>query len=236
MSYENAPATTMLATHCAVCRRPLVDAESVEKGIGPECRKRHGYDIPVDPERRAAANQLVYQIACGPKFADLAAALTELQLLGFIKLAKVITDRTATIKVETMADGRLLVSTPFTEGSLAAIRAIPGRRAEYVDGVNGNKKFKGNSFPANQKARVWGMIKRHFPGAMGVGPKGGFVVPERQEQNGALLVATVRPSAEEIDAQENAREAHKAAMNASEPGCPHCGCPEYHDGEPCPYN
>lgn len=43
MSYETAPATIMLATFCACCSRPLVDAVSVEAGVGPECRKRHGY-------------------------------------------------------------------------------------------------------------------------------------------------------------------------------------------------
>ena len=43
MSYENAPATKMLAAYCACCARPLVDAESVETGMGPVCRKSHGY-------------------------------------------------------------------------------------------------------------------------------------------------------------------------------------------------
>jgi hypothetical protein len=43
MSYENAPATQMLATFCACCARPLLDAVSVETGVGPECRKKHGY-------------------------------------------------------------------------------------------------------------------------------------------------------------------------------------------------
>ena len=38
MSYENAPATMLVATHCCVCNRPLVDADSVEMGIGPTCR------------------------------------------------------------------------------------------------------------------------------------------------------------------------------------------------------
>jgi hypothetical protein len=47
MSYENAPATEMLATHCAICSRPLLDAVSVEIGIGPVCRQRHGYDESV---------------------------------------------------------------------------------------------------------------------------------------------------------------------------------------------
>lgn len=44
MSYETAPATIMLATQCACCRRPLVDAVSIETGMGPVCRKRHGFN------------------------------------------------------------------------------------------------------------------------------------------------------------------------------------------------
>lgn len=43
MSYENAPATRMIAVYCACCSRPLVDSVSVEAGVGPECRKKHGY-------------------------------------------------------------------------------------------------------------------------------------------------------------------------------------------------
>ncbi len=44
MSYENSAACLALATFCACCSRPLVDATSVELGIGPICRKDHGFD------------------------------------------------------------------------------------------------------------------------------------------------------------------------------------------------
>src|SRR5581483_2384258 len=134
MGYEDAPATKMLATHCAVCCRPLLDAQSVELGIGPECRKRAGYDIPVDPDKRDAANKLVYEIALGKMdFQALAAACMELSMLGFSKLAQTITSRRASIHISEFEDGytkRLLVKTPFTDDSLKSIRAIPGRRIE----------------------------------------------------------------------------------------------------------
>lgn len=42
-TYENAPATLMLATHCCVCGRPLLDSDSVEMGIGPTCRGKTGF-------------------------------------------------------------------------------------------------------------------------------------------------------------------------------------------------
>lgn len=59
MSYENAPATILLATHCACCGRPLVDAASVETGIGPDCRKRHGFvEAQGDPDWPAVESAL----------------------------------------------------------------------------------------------------------------------------------------------------------------------------------
>lgn len=49
-TYENAPATRILATHCACCGRALLDAVSVEAGIGPDCRAKYGYGMfDVDP-------------------------------------------------------------------------------------------------------------------------------------------------------------------------------------------
>ena len=51
-SYETAPATRMLATQCAVCARPLLDAVSVETGIGPHCRAKYGFNVEVAPELR----------------------------------------------------------------------------------------------------------------------------------------------------------------------------------------
>lgn len=56
MSYESAPATLLVATHCCVCRRPLVDADSVECGIGPTCRS--GMDPDVTPDWEAVADHL----------------------------------------------------------------------------------------------------------------------------------------------------------------------------------
>jgi hypothetical protein len=44
MSYIDDPATALLATDCAVCNRALRDAVSVETGIGPDCRRKYGYN------------------------------------------------------------------------------------------------------------------------------------------------------------------------------------------------
>jgi hypothetical protein len=44
-NYVNAAATKLLATHCACCGKPLVDADSVQAGVGPDCRAMHGRDV-----------------------------------------------------------------------------------------------------------------------------------------------------------------------------------------------
>ena len=41
-TYAAAPAALLLATHCCMCNRPLVDAESIERGMGPTCAEKHG--------------------------------------------------------------------------------------------------------------------------------------------------------------------------------------------------
>jgi SWI/SNF-related matrix-associated actin-dependent regulator 1 of chromatin subfamily A len=41
MSYENSIATKQVASQCIFCKRPLVDAESVERGCGPECAQKY---------------------------------------------------------------------------------------------------------------------------------------------------------------------------------------------------
>ena len=74
MSYENAPATKMLATYCACCARPLLDAESVEVGMGPVCRKTHGFaraEHEPDWDAVLAATDGFVAMAdvLGPKFA-----------------------------------------------------------------------------------------------------------------------------------------------------------------------
>ena len=39
--YETALATGLLATNCCVCGRPLLDADSVQRGYGPDCRDKY---------------------------------------------------------------------------------------------------------------------------------------------------------------------------------------------------
>lgn len=172
MSYENAPATKLLATHCAICARPLVDAQSVELGIGPDCRKRHGYNVKVSPEARTEANQLVHEVAVTRQDpAVLAKALPRLRALGFEKLADVLTDRCAAVRVSEFG-GLLSIATPFNEAAVAAIKSIPGRRWD------GEKKVW--TFPVTSRQQTWDMLRTHFAGALLATPTKTYVIPPMQ--------------------------------------------------------
>lgn len=177
--YENAPATKMLATNCVCCGRPLVDARSVELGIGPECRGEIDGNIAEDT--RKAANKYVFEAAIaaqGGKVEEVLRIADAIDALGLKVLAdKVrrrfngVTERKVDITIEE-ADGYLKVKTPFRRGDkdafIAAWRDIPGRR--FKDGAN--------IIPANQKMALWSLLKEFFGGKYGRGSKGLFRIPQ----------------------------------------------------------
>ncbi len=79
MSHENSPACELVATHCCICNRPLTDALSVELGIGPVCREKHGFDLrDSDPNFFSAAVEIENMRAIVPvkTFEKLDKALT----------------------------------------------------------------------------------------------------------------------------------------------------------------
>ena len=59
--YETAPATLLVATHCACCARPLVDAVSVERGCGPDCSRRYGIADAQGPADALTALACLYR-------------------------------------------------------------------------------------------------------------------------------------------------------------------------------
>lgn len=173
MSYEDAPATKMLATQCAVCARPLVDSISVEIGMGPDCRKKHGYDVTgIEPEARISANKIINAIACGDEGrygTDLAALVNTLRHLGFDKLADVLIERKAAVRIVGPEMGKLSVYSRYNESFIDALRRIPGRRWD--------KERKVNTVPACEKPALWEAIRRVFPGELGHGCNGPFIIP-----------------------------------------------------------
>jgi hypothetical protein len=104
MGYEDSTACKIMATHCCACGKPLVDAKSVETGMGPVCRSKYGFDTEVPERVRTLANQIVYRLACdvshGTVTMESMNASSQLRALGFSKIADIFEFRMVKIAVE----------------------------------------------------------------------------------------------------------------------------------------
>lgn len=169
MSYEEAPGTKLVATNCAICHKPLLDAVSVEAGVGPVCRKKYLGELhTASDEDRKAANKLIYRIACRQDGDEVISCLNELLALGFFQVVKAILRRICKIKIAMTDDGRYAVKTPYDPGAVAAFQKIPGRKWD--------KAHKVNMFPVGQKKAIFQVLCDFYEGMTAVGPKGAFKV------------------------------------------------------------
>lgn len=181
MSYESAPATKLLATHCVACGRPLVDAKSVEAGMGPDCRERHGYGDEASEEARAEMNKRVYalalwrsakkQLAFGdqkpPTIDEAAEHLKAIRAAGFVRLAAILEDRLCDVVIRQVNAETLALHTNYNEHLVFAFR----RMAMRFDSSS-----KAWLFGATQRNEVFKVLRSFFPSTLGVGPKGVFVL------------------------------------------------------------
>lgn len=170
-SYETAPATKLLATACVACGRPLVDAASVEAGMGPDCRKKYGY-AEGPAEGRGMANRIVaHMAASAPSRGDkiVATQIASLADLGFVKLATKLAERFVVVRVS-IHHARYVVDAPWSPAGVEAFRQIAGRRFDAV-----RKTWE---FPANEETRValWAALRRGWSDTLGIGPKGPFYI------------------------------------------------------------
>jgi hypothetical protein len=193
--YTNSPSAKLVATHCAVCSRPLVDSLSVETGVGPECRKRHGYttanaapdwtavqscigrhvdalNLPADwdTDVRRLANILVHRIAVEQDGALALACVDGLRALGFSTLGTRCAERLAKIRLR-IEGMEITLKAPYA----SEILAIPGRRfdrEEKVTRITVRRSMEG------AKRTVLDALTRAFPGAAVDGPEGLFLLPK----------------------------------------------------------
>jgi len=165
----------MLATHCAVWRRPLLDAVSVEKGMGPICRRKYGVSRQeLSPEEQDRANKLVYEIA---KLVSHGLDITRAQLvgemaqevkhLGFMELSDIIMRRTVPVRIE-QVENLVKVSVPYDPGAVQRFKFIPGHSYD--------RATKTWSFSAKQRPAIWTILRRVFANHLGHGPKGFFII------------------------------------------------------------
>jgi hypothetical protein len=185
MGYKEATTTKLFATRCIVCGIPLRDLDSVDRGMGPECSKQ-GY--PTDGPNKDAANKLIVAASIAlTERGDIKAvqdAADKVAILGYPETAELMRqrftpDRLAKLERKSkisidVVDGVLSVKTPFrrkdSQDFIDAWRAIPGRR--YRDKIN--------YIPVEQKAALWALLKRFFPGQFGVGSNGVFQIPKKE--------------------------------------------------------
>lgn len=179
-SYENAPATRLLATSCACCGRALLDAFSVEAGVGPDCREKYGFgDAQGSPDwaraalllgashadalapawtvrdAHRAANVLVHAVGSGGGTGtERGAAIAAIAALGFAKLGKRLTERAHGIFVEEV-DGLLKIHAPFSPDFNLAMRRVPGARWVAAEKVR--------TVPMGSRSALWAALKISFP-------------------------------------------------------------------------
>lgn len=178
MGYENAPQTKMLASHCAACARPLCDAVSVEVGMGPDCREKHGYDARIaelDGQAREIANKLIYQIAIDQEGTNVVAASARLMLLGFGALAERILTRVHAIRIDLDATtDDYVVRTPYDATFVEVLkREVPHRERLF------DRQHKAWRVATHAKRGLWTALCTAFAGRSGIGPNGAFVVASR---------------------------------------------------------
>lgn len=169
MSYENAPQVRLIATHCCCCRRPLVDAASVEYGVGPICRKKYMGDFShVSEEVRVQANRIVYEISA--LFADhpirALEKSDELRALGLCALPDQLEKQLISVHVETCSD-KYHVTAPFNANAIVGFRSI-GRW---------NPEKKVWMVPTRNRQALFDTLKQFYGGLLGKGEKGVFEIP-----------------------------------------------------------
>lgn len=185
--YEFSAATHLLATYCACCSRPLVDAVSAETGMGPVCRKKHGYyseggeanweaaEAAIEEttyayliktaawnyDARGVANHLIFCVACDQKGTAVASATVALRALGFESVAARIAKRLISVNVTHEGDS-LVVECGFNPRFNEAIRAAKGARWDA--------ERKVRLVPMSQRLALWQAIKASFaPGTLVIG-------------------------------------------------------------------
>lgn len=199
--YTDAPATDLLATRCAACGRPLLDAVSVEIGMGPVCRERAGLDgagtgaywptvvsllagTGIDlsgADARRTANKVVHRIAADQGAADVPVLLGALDALGFAGVASAIREhldvKVPAVEVTEGEGDRLDVTLRGLDGEIfnavvTALRGVPGRRWDATRKVN--------VIPAAARRALWGALVTALPpGAQIRGAKGVHTVAPR---------------------------------------------------------
>lgn len=194
----------ILATHCCVCSMGLLDAKSVEFGMGPTCRKRYGNpQIETTEEMlrvaigHMAASGLPAQVlteavrhkhdarkVCNLLVRWASAHYTDkkvvlsctpiIRALGYLHLADRLEDDRTSHKVKTVG-GVIEVTTPYEPIIVSAFRQVQGGCPVR----DGKGRFRCWTFPVAQRPTVLAILGTYYGGQEAVGDEGVFVIAPR---------------------------------------------------------
>lgn len=190
-SYEHAPATELLATRCLCCGRQLLDAASVEAGVGPVCRKRYGYTA-ISNDVRVRANALIHEAArdrCSNERREEIAR--ELEDLGADLIGGKIRDRfmAPVVRIhpqvvtfgqgewEQEIDALVLKTKAYDLDFNETFKASVDWRDRSI-AKTPNGKFAGWAFKPSARRAVWTIIRTYYPGEIIETQNGRKVIPE----------------------------------------------------------
>jgi hypothetical protein len=165
MSHLNAPATRLLNVQCLICDTPLVDASSVEIGIGPVCRRKW-YDAEIGNKVREAANALVAEATWAKHNDDIDKVLETaeaLQALGLPKLAGRVRFKFIHLQLVVGSDGWVSLYTPYRRGFPNDLRVLisDAQKRRVNDAKN---KFDHWEIHPDAKRALFLCLAKHFAG------------------------------------------------------------------------
>ncbi len=216
MSYADARSTKLLATSCLVCGLPLRDPHSLETGIGPICREKHGYETQGNPETRAQVSKLIHSAAePGTTAVDIYAIADKIEALGFPDVANKVRTRFAkaykwetgkskalpVIIKEEMFSFRgkkemcILLHTPYERASTGIFN---NEMKNMISGDDRTGVKIGDTFywvvKSHRRPDVMGLLLAHFEGRMCHGPKGSFIIGEKPAEAEVVAVVVEAPA------------------------------------------
>jgi len=191
--YLAAPATAILATHCCLCGRELLDAASVERGLGPTCAKRAGVGDTAHPadwpralralgrtdiaaaslpgwalDAHRVSNVLVHRVGRAPEAPAVPHVCEAIDALGYHRLAATLAARLVPVAVTVAAEEEgLVVTTSKLDDPLFDAWVETMRQ---VPGRRWDGERKANVVPLRAKADLWHAMTTVLPrGAVIIG-------------------------------------------------------------------
>lgn len=198
--YTDAPATHLLATHCCLCGRPLVDAPSVERGVGPTCARNAGlgdehgepsWDLAaellavtdVSPstvpgwgvDARRAVNALVHRVGVNVDAERVPYLAVAIAHLGFVRLGQLVAERCAAFAVMVSREGEEL-TVRTSKLSETHFRAWLDATLA-IPGRVWHRETRTTTFPLTSREALWEALHRLPAGTAIVGTSVTVLLP-----------------------------------------------------------